>query len=41
MAVEPNMSGKAVVPSYKDLLWPTLRAVGEIGDSSARPSWCS
>lgn len=24
---------KTIVPSYKDLLWPTLRAVTEIGDS--------
>ena len=27
------MSDKPAVPSYKDLLWPTLRAVREIGDS--------
>ncbi len=27
------MSDKSMVPSYKDLLWPTLRAVREIGDS--------
>ena len=27
------MSERAIVPSYKDLLWPTLRAVREIGDS--------
>lgn len=27
------MSDKSAVPSYKDLLWPTLRAVREIGDS--------
>jgi restriction system protein len=27
------MSDKSSVPSYKDLLWPTLRAVREIGDS--------
>src|ERR1017187_536664 len=27
------MSERAMIPSYKDLLWPTLRAVREIGDS--------
>ena len=27
------MSDKPSVPSYKDLLWPTLRAVRDIGDS--------
>src|ERR1035438_4452920 len=27
------MSDKPAIPSYKDLLWPTLRAVREIGDS--------
>ena len=27
------MSGTIAVPSYKELLWPTLRAVREIGDS--------
>ena len=27
------MSATAVIPSYKELLWPTLRAVREIGDS--------
>jgi restriction system protein len=27
------MIGTVAVPSYKDLLWPTLRAVREIGDS--------
>jgi hypothetical protein len=27
------MSGAATIPSYKDLLWPTPRAVREIGDS--------
>jgi restriction system protein len=27
MTVEPH------IPSYSDLLWPTLRAVREIGDS--------
>src|ERR1035438_5733765 len=27
------MSGIVAVPSYKELLWPTLRAVREIGDS--------
>jgi restriction endonuclease Mrr len=27
------MTNKSTVPSYKDLLWPTLRAVREIGDS--------
>ena len=27
------MSGTVAIPSYKDLLWPTLRAVREIGDS--------
>jgi restriction system protein len=27
------MSATATVPSYKELLWPTLRAVREIGDS--------
>ena len=27
------MSTKSTVPSYRDLLWPTLRAVREIGDS--------
>jgi restriction system protein len=27
------MTDKSTVPSYKDLLWPTLRAVREIGDS--------
>jgi restriction system protein len=27
------MSGTVAIPSYKELLWPTLRAVREIGDS--------
>jgi restriction system protein len=27
------MSSAAAIPSYKELLWPTLRAVREIGDS--------
>jgi hypothetical protein len=27
------MSGTVAVPSYKELLWPTVRAVREIGDS--------
>jgi restriction system protein len=27
------MIDKAMIPSYKELLWPTLRAVREIGDS--------
>ena len=27
------MSGVAAIPPYKDLLWPTLKAVREIGDS--------
>ena len=27
------MNDKTTVPSYKDLLWPTLRAVRQIGDS--------
>jgi hypothetical protein len=27
------MSATSLVPSYSDLLWPTLRAVREIGDS--------
>jgi hypothetical protein len=27
------MSGTVALPSYKELLWPTLRAVREIGDS--------
>lgn len=27
------MIGTIAVPSYKELLWPTLRAVREIGDS--------
>jgi restriction system protein len=27
------MSGAAAIPPYKELLWPTLKAVREIGDS--------
>ncbi len=27
------MSKKGQIPSYKDLLWPTLLAVREMGDS--------
>jgi hypothetical protein len=27
------MSGPVAIPSYKELLWPTLQAVREIGDS--------
>jgi restriction system protein len=29
----PRMSGTVAIPSYKELLWPTVRAVREIGDS--------
>jgi hypothetical protein len=29
----PRISGTVAIPSYKELPWPTLRAVREIGDS--------